>query len=1179
MAAEFTHLHLHTDYSLLDGACDVDKLMKHVHSLGQTSVAMTDHGNIFGAVHFFNAAKEKGIKPILGCELYICKEDDHRAKPNPDLKYNHMLVLAENEEGYRNLVRLTSEAALHGFYRKPRISKDFLAKHSSGLIGFSGCLAGEVAQHIMAGDYEAAKTVAGQYQDLFGKGNFFLEIQDHQLGPDKQVCDAMFRMEKELDIPLIATNDSHYIAADDSRAHEILLCVQTAGSMNDPKRFKFDTNEFYIKSAEEMARLFAHAPHVVSGTMQFPERCNLKLSKVDNPFPAFPVPEGETLDSYFEHVCRDGLQKRLATAVEHLRASGLLKKTIPDYHARLDREIDCIKQMQFPGYFMIVWDFIRYAREQGIPVGPGRGSAAGSLVAYCMEITDIDPLQNELLFERFLNPERVSMPDIDIDFCMNRRGEVIDYVKRKYGDDQVAQIITFNTMAAKAAIKDVGRALDMPYGEVDRIAKLIPATIGITIDQALKDSPPLAAAYDDPKIRELIDTAMRLEGLVRGAGVHAAGVVIAPKPLTELVPVTRTKDEAIVTSYDMKSIEKMGLLKMDFLGLTTLTVIDDALKLIKSTKGMDLDLSTIALDDAKTYEQVFHRALTSGVFQFESGGMRDVLRRYKPNRVEDLTALNALYRPGPMAMIDDFIERKWGRRAIEYDLPEMETILRETLGVMVYQEQVMQISNVIAGYSLGEADLLRRAMGKKDVAEMQKQRERFMAGAAANKHRKEVAGKIFDLMAQFAGYGFNKSHSAAYALLAYHTAWLKTHYPVEFMAALLTSETSKPENVVKYISECREMNIPVVPPNVQQSDANFTPVTTDAGEAIGFGLAAIKNVGHNAIVSIIEARNKLREDGKSGFASLWEFCDKVDLRLLNKRVLESLIKAGAMDAFGRRGQVFAALDKAMERAQKSQKDAAAGQHGLFGGIFDADDAPAASRDAEALPPAPDWDEHTRLQNEKEVLGFFVSGHPLDRYREKLRNLKVVDTAAACEMKPEPQVFRRGSNEPQNEIQIAGVITGLKVAKSKRSGEMYAQACLEDAVGKIELIAFSTAYQKLAEKLKIDVPVLVRGVLRGEEDSAPKLSLSNIQALEDVVLKLPESLRIKVPLHNPDAALLEKLQAVFVAAPGKGRLLLDLEEPGEFCAVLEPHNVTVSADRLFIDQIEELVGRGGVRVID
>src|ERR1035437_2120769 len=1070
MPAEFTHLHLHTDYSLLDGACDVDKLVKHVHSLGQTAVAMTDHGNIFGAVHFFNAAKEKGIKPILGCELYICKEDDHRAKPNPDLKYNHLLVLAENEEGYRNLVRLTSEAALHGFYRKPRVSKDFLSKHSAGLIGFSGCLAGEVSQHIMEGNYDAAKATAGQYQDLFGRGNFFLEIQDHQLGPDKAVCDAMFRLEKDLDIPLIATNDSHYIAADDSRAHEILLCVQTAGSMNDPKRFKFDTNEFYIKSADEMARLFAHAPNVVSRTMQFPERCNLKLTKVDNPFPAFPVPEGETLDSYFEKVCREGLQKRLATSIEHLRSTGLLKRTIPEYHARLDREIDCIKQMKLPGYFMIVWDFIRYAREQAIPVGPGRGSAAGSLVAYCMEITDIDPLQNELLFERFLNPERVSMPDIDIDFCMNRRGEGIEYVKQKYGEDQVAQIITFNTMAAKAAIKDVGRALDMPYGEVDRIAKLIPATIGITIDQALKDSPPLAAAYEDPKIRELIDTAIRLEGLVRGAGVHAAGVVIAPKPLTELVPVTRTKDDAIVTSYDMKSIEKMGLLKMDFLGLTTLTVIDDALKLIKSTKGIDVDLATIALDDAKTYEQVFHRALTSGVFQFESSGMRDVLRRYKPTSVEDLTALNALYRPGPIqgGMIDDFIERKWGRRAVEYLLPVLEPLLRETLGVIVYQEQVMQISNVVAGYSLGEADLLRRAMGKKDEKEMAKQREHFMAGAATNKHPQQVAGTIFDLMAQFAGYGFNKSHSPAYALLAYHTAWLKTHYPVEFMAALLTSETSKPENVVKYISECREMNIPVVPPNVQVSHAHFTPLPTGAGEAFGFGLAAIKNVGHNAIVSITEARNALRAEGKPGFASLWEFCDKVDLRRLNKRVLESLINAGAMDAFGRRGEVFAALDKAMERAQKSQKDTAAGQSGLFGGIFDADLSPAQNQENDALPSAPEWDEHTRLQNEKEVLGFFVSGHPLDKYREKLRNLNVVDTATACEMEPEPQVFRRGSNEQQNEIQIAGVITGLKVAKSKRSGEMYAQATLEDSVGKIELIAFSTAYQKLAEKLKIDV---------------------------------------------------------------------------------------------------------------
>jgi DNA polymerase-3 subunit alpha len=1173
MAAEFTHLHLHTDYSLLDGACDVDKLAKHLGKIGQKSAAMTDHGNIFGAVHFFDAMKKKDLKPILGCELYICKNEDHRAAPEGD-RYNHLLVLAENEAGYRNLVRLTSEAALHGFYRKPRVSKNFLAKHTEGLIGFSGCLAGEVSQHIMENEYDKAKAAAGMFAEMFGKNNFFLEIQDHGLAPDKAVTEAMFRLEKDLDIPLIATNDSHYIEDQDSRAHEVLLCVQTAGSMNDPKRFKFDTQEFYIKSAEEMHRLFAHAPEVCTRTMQFPERCQLELTKVKDPFPKFDVPEGQTLDSYFEQVCRAGWRHRRDTAIKHLEDTGKLRKTLADYEARLNREIDCIKQMKFPGYFMIVWDFIRYAREQSIPVGPGRGSAAGSLVAYVMEITDIDPLQNDLLFERFLNPERVSMPDIDIDFCMNRRGEVIEYVRRKYGSDQVAQIITFNTMAAKAAIKDVGRALDMPYGEVDRIAKLIPPTIGITIEQALKDSPPLAQAYEsDAKIRELIDTALRLEGLVRGAGVHAAGVVIAPQPLTELVPVTRTKDEAIVTSYDMKAVEKMGLLKMDFLGLTTLTVIDDCLKLIKSNCNEDVDMATVPLDDTETFEKVFHRALTSGVFQFESGGMRDVLRRYKPNSIEHLTALNALYRPGPMNMIDDFIKRKWDNSLIEYQLPELEPLLKETLGVMVYQEQVMQISNVIGGYSLGGADLLRRAMGKKDADEMAKQREIFMAGAASRGFPKVKAGEIFDNMEKFAGYGFNKSHSAAYSLLAYHTAWLKTHYPVEFMAALLTSETSKPENVVKYIGECREIGISVVPPDVQISAANFTPT----GDSIRFGLAAIKNVGHNAIDSIIAARAQLQAEGKSGFASLWEFCAKVDLRLMNKRVLESLCKAGALDTFGKRPQIFSALDKAMERAQKSQRDAAAGQHGLFG-MFD-DEGPATKTGDDALPPAPDWDEHTRLQNEKDVLGFFVSGHPLDKYREKLRNLKVVDTATACEMKPEPHVFRRGQAEQGNEIQIAGVITGLKVAKSKRSGEMYAQASLEDTVGKIELIAFPQSYEKLAEKLRIDVPVLVRGSLRGDEDAAPKLAVSAIQALEDVKIKLPDALRIHVPLDSSDDLLLTKLDAIFRGAPGNGKLLLNLEEQGEFCAVLEPHDLAVAADVAFIEQVESLVGRGAVQIIN
>ncbi|MGO4514925.1 DNA polymerase III subunit alpha [Terriglobus sp. 2YAB30_2] len=1172
MAAEFTHLHLHTDYSLLDGACDVDKLASHLAKLGQKAAAMTDHGNIYGAVHFAAAMEKKGIKPIIGCELYLSKTADHRELADG---YNHFLVIAENEEGYRNLVRLTSEAALHGFYRKPRVSKEFLSKHTEGLIAFSGCLAGELNQHLMAGKYDEAKRTAGMFEEMFGKGNFFLEIQDHGLEPDKPVCEALFKLEKELNIPLIATNDSHYVADDDSRAHEILLCVQTAGSINDPNRFRFDTNEFYIKSAEEMHRLFKHAPEVCTRTMQFVDRCNVKLNKVKNPFPEFVVPEGATIDSYFEQVCREGFQKRKETAIRHLQERGLLRKTLTEYEERLNREIDCIKQMKFPGYFLIVWDFIKYARERDIPVGPGRGSAAGSLVAYCMEITDIDPLQNELLFERFLNPERISMPDIDIDFCMNRRGEVIEHVTRKYGRDQVAQIITFNTMAAKAAIKDVGRAIDMPYGEVDRVAKLIPATIGITIEQALKDSPPLAQAYEDPKIRELIDTAMRLEGLVRGAGVHAAGVVIAPTKLTELVPVTRAKNDDIVTAYDMKAVEKMGLLKMDFLGLTTLTVIDDCLKLIKSNRGAEVEMAKVPLDDEKTYEQVFHRALTSGVFQFESGGMRDVLRRYKPTSVEDLTALNALYRPGPIqgGMIDDFIERKWGRRAVEYTFPELEPILKETLGVIVYQEQVMQISSAIGGYSLGGADLLRRAMGKKDPAEMAKQRVIFMAGAAERKFNKDKAGQLFDLMEQFAGYGFNKSHSAAYALLAYHTAYLKTHYPVEFMAALLTSETSKPENVVKYIQECREMGITVLPPDVQISAANFTPI----GDAIRFGLAAIKNVGGNAIESIQQARTVLQSEGKAGFTSIWEFCEKVDLRLMNKRVLESLLKAGAMDSFGSRARVMAALDRAIERAQKSQRDAETGQHGLFG-IFDAEPDVAKKADDD-LPKVPDWDEHTRLQNEKEVLGFFVSGHPMDKYREKLRNLKVVDTATACEMKPEPQVFRRGQDSSANEIQIAGVITGLKVAKSKRSGEMYASAALEDQTGKIDIIAFPKDYEKLAEKLKIDVPVLMRGTLRGEEDSAPKLSVTSIQALEDVKIKLPAALRVKVPLHHPDEALLEKLLALFQGTPGPGKVLLDLEEPGQFCAVLEPQGLSVAADKLFIDHVEELVGQGAVRVID
>ena len=812
--SEFTHLHLHTEYSLLDGACDVTKLVDRVAALGQKSVAMTDHGNIYGAVHFFDAAKSKGVKPILGCELYVCKAEDHRAEASRqagengvspgaprESEYNHLLVLAENEEGYRNLIRLTSEASLNGFYRKPRVSKKYLAENAKGLIGFSGCLSGELCEALEGNNYAGAAAVAQQYQDIFGKGNFYLEIQDQGLEQEKKIRADLFRLEKELGIPLVATNDSHYLCGEDSHAHDVMLCVQTGAKIHQNNRFKFDSDQFFVKGADEMAAVFKESPAVVSRTMEIAERCNLKLHKVDNPFPEFAVPQGHTIDSYFEEVCRAGMKKRLDTAVRLLELRGTRRSTPEEYEARLSYEIDVIKKMSYSGYFLIVWDFIKYARDHGIPVGPGRGSATGSLVAYVMEITNIDPMQNVLLFERFLNPERVTMPDIDVDFCMNRRGEVIDYVTRKYGREQVAQIITFNTMAAKASIKDCGRALDMPYGDVDRIAKLVPATVGMTLDRALEEVPDLRKVYDnDKQIRELLDTAKKLEGLVRGAGVHASAVVIAPEPLINLVPLNRTKNDEIVTAYDMKAVEKMGLLKMDFLGLTTLTVISDAVRLIEETRGEKLDIEMIPIDDPETFKRVFHTALTSGVFQFESGGMRDILRRYKPDTVEELTQLNALFRPGPMDMIDDFIERKWGRRKVEYLLPPLEAILKDSLGVIVYQEQVMRIANVLASYSLGEADLLRRAMGKKNAQAMAEQRERFQSGAAALGHPRAAVDEIFDQMEKFSGYGFNKSHSAAYAWVAYQTAYLKTHYPVEFMAALLTSETSKPDSVVKYIS-------------------------------------------------------------------------------------------------------------------------------------------------------------------------------------------------------------------------------------------------------------------------------------------------------------------------------------------------------------------------------------------
>ena len=1159
--SQFVHLHLHTDYSMLDGACDVEKLVQRVKELGMPAVAMTDHGNIFGAVHFVNAAKAAGIKPIVGCELYVCKKDDHnieRTPPEGDT-YNHLLVLAENEEGYRNLTKITSEASLRGFYYKPRVSKKFLAEHSKGLIGLSGCLKGEVAERLMEDNYDAARSAAATYSDIFGKDNFFLEIQDQGLEQEHRIHSNLFRLEKEMGLPMVATNDSHYLCEDDAHAQDVMLCIQTGKAIQDTNRMKFQGSGFFVKSHDEMYRVFKDAPDVLSRTLSIAERCNMRLEKVSNPFPHFDVPDGFTLDSYFEHVTREGFARRLET-LRVLEAQGRVKHSLTEYEQRLARELAIIQQMQFSGYFLIVWDFIRYARERDIPVGPGRGSAAGSLVSYSLGITDLDPLQHELIFERFLNPERISLPDIDIDFCMNRRGEVINYVTSKYGRENVAQIITFGTMAAKAAIKDVGRAMGVLYSEVDRIAKMVPATLNITLDQAIKDSPALQQAYEsDTQVRELLETAKKLEGMVRNAGVHAAGVVISPRPLIELVPLHKTKNDEIVTAFDMVAIEKLGLLKMDFLGLTTLTILDDSLKLIAQTRGERVVLEGIQLDDQETYEKVFHKGLTSGVFQFESRGMRDVLRRYQPNSIEDLTALNALYRPGPIqgGMIDDFIDRKHGRKKIEYELPELQEILQETLGVIVYQEQVMQIANRLAGYSLGEADLLRRAMGKKKHEEMAQQRERFIEGAVQRGYPPKKIEKIFDLMAQFAGYGFNKSHSAAYALLAYHTAYLKTRYPVEFMAALLTSVTGSTDDVVKYINECREMGIAVEAPDINVSDANFTP----HGSAIRFGLAAVKNVGHNAIQSIVAGRKELGR-----YTSIYEFCEKVDLRLLNKRVLESLIKSGAMDGLGRRAQLMAVLDRAIEGAQKTQRDAESGQHGLFG-VFQQEEVSTSNT---KLPDTPDWDEHTRLANEKEILGFFISGHPLEKYRDKLEDLHALSTEEIGAMK--------SSTGKDENITTAGIITNIRVLKSKR-GDFYAQGALEDMAGSLEMLVFPEAYRKLQDKVKLEVPVLIRGGVRIEEGANPKLTVNEIQSLEDAKVPLPRSLRIRIPLETSSEATVDALQLLCARRKGEAKVLFDVERQGDFMVVMEAEGYNVQPDRNFIASVEELCGRGAVCVID
>ena len=1143
----FVHLHCHTDYSLLDGACDIDQLVKIVAEQKMPAVAMTDHGNLFGAVKFYNAAKHAGVHPVIGCEVYVSQQG-HKTRSEGD-RYNHLVLLCENQQGYRNLIDLVSTAYLDGFYYKPRLDLDLLAAHSEGLIGLSACLRGHIPETILSAKYEDARRMAHTYADIFGKNNFFLEIQDHHLEQDKRLTPELNRLSHETGIPLVATNDSHYLRKEDARAHEILLCIQTGKNMNDPSRMRWNTPDFYLKTRDEMLELFGELEDSIDRTWEIAQRCDVKLEKVKEPFPRFDVPSEHSTDTYFEYVARQGFEKR-RPRLEAMRAQGALKHDLAEYAERLDREIRTIQSMKFSGYFLIVWDFIRYAKDHGIPVGPGRGSAAGSLVGYAMAITDIDPLQYGLLFERFLNPERVSFPDIDVDFCMNRRGEVIQYVTEKYGREQVAQIITFNTLGARAAIKDVGRVLEMPFQDVERLTKLVPNVLNISLEDAIAQEPGFNdAAKADARVADVLTVARRLEGLARNCSVHAAGVVISPKPLKELVPLYKTNRDEIVTQFDMSGLEKLQLLKMDFLGLTTLTLIQDALRLIKKRHNVDLVPEDLPLDDPDTYE-IFCKGYTSGVFQFESSGMRDILRRYHPSRIEDLTALNALYRPGPIqgGMIDDFIERKWGRRAVQYDLPELKELLQETYGVIVYQEQVMQISNRLAGYSLGDADLLRRAMGKKKLEEMTKQRARFIQGALERGFPQKKIEKIFDLMEQFAGYGFNKSHSAAYAYLAFVTAYLKAHYPVDFMAALLTSETGNTAKVVKYINECRDMGITILPPDVNHSDWSFTP----DGKAIRFGLGAVKNIGQSAVEAIAKART---EGG--GFASLHEFCERVDLNGINRRIIESLIRAGAMDSLeGTRSQKTAVVENAMEAGQRAWRDRESGQEGLFGEML-ADEPHVVS-----LPAVQDWTDKEKLTGEKEMLGFWVTGHPLDRYEDKVSELSSHNSGTL-------EGLGKGV-----EVRLCGVLTGI-TRKRNKEGKPWVAMTVEDRDGSVDAMVFASSYERLAPMVVEDSAVLVTGLVLPEEGAPPKISVQDLVLLDNARVDLPSVISIRVWLgKNGQIDRAAALDELFRRKPGPTEVRLRLELPRDFVVLLDVP-VKVRPDKEFKKAIETICGSDAI----
>jgi DNA polymerase-3 subunit alpha len=1142
---KFVHLHLHTDYSLLDGAIQIDPLAKRATELGMEACAMTDHGNMFGAISFYNTMKGKGVKPIIGCEAYLAGGSRHDRASHAatgDKRNFHIILLAKDLEGYHNLVRLTSRAYTEGFYYKPRIDKELLAEHSKGLVALSSCMSGVPSALLARERFDEAATASLEFQEIMGKGNYFLEIQEHGLDAQQRIRKPLVELSKRTGIPLVATNDAHYLMPDDARAHDVLLCIGSGKTVSDTNRLRYGTPNFYVRSAAEMWDIFGQElPEVLTRTLDIAEMCNLRLPEAVNYLPNFPIPEsdaGLSADEYFEKVVREGYQTRKAGLWDRQRASGALTYPASDYDDRLTREIAMIKQMGYAGYFLIVWDFVRYAKQHSIPVGPGRGSSAGSLVAYCLEITDVDPLQYDLIFERFLNPERVSMPDIDIDFCVRGRGEVINHVSNLYGRDSVCQIITFGTLASRAAIKDVGRALNMPYAEVERVSKLIPPPVrgrNVTIAQALEQVPELRQAMDtNPQVNDLIDLAQRLEGCARHASVHAAGVVISPKPLQELIPIAVSSKDEVTTQYEMSDLEKTGILKMDFLALTALTVISECLSSIKRALNVEFDWARIALNDEKTM-QLFADGRTEAVFQFESQGMREICRKLKPKGLEDLAALNALYRPGPLdgGMVDDFIDRHRGKKSVRYILPEMKEILGNTFGVLVYQEQIMQLAQKLAGYSLGEADLMRRAMGKKKREEMALHEQKFVDGAVARGIKKEKAQQIFSLMAKFADYGFPRSHSVAYAYLAFQTAYLKAHYPEHFYAAVLTNELEDTSKVFKYSKELRATGIKLLPPDVNESEAGFTPSVG----AIRYGLAAIKGIGHASVDSIM----RTREAGV--FRSFYDFAERVDPSALNRRVLEGLVCGGAFDSlkaeprdlFSWRACCFQALDAALGQSARAKRSKAHGQDDLFGAVEE-----SSNSHAQDLPSATPWTRIELLAAEKKALGFYITGHPLDKHADILARLSAATIAEALE---------RGAVPKAN---VAGIVTGLQIRTTKK-GDRFAILNLEDQTGNIKCVLWPEVFNKFGQLVKDDCPIVVSGRLEVSEENQATVITDKIIPLEDALQRKARQVVVTIPVANDLEGLCQRVYSILDGHKGNCDVVLECFPEKDILVRVRPHS--------------------------